>query len=666
MKIAKTTISLILTFLMVLTLLFVPTASVSAAETQKKEWKTFEELVDEKGYLNGIQQPWLIRNSTGNDIGSSALFSYSATNYNDDMWYEVFRNCKAMGFEIVQLWITYMLGGILFDNEWNVVGIEPGFKKNFPRVLEIAEECGVYIAITLIEHSEEAFPAQHASGDTKNARYEEIYRFMHNEKGTELFVENWLKPVLEMTKKHENIIMANLFAEPEANGGRWGVQTGSSWENVERFLKTLNDTVHEVNPRLFTYAGATKDVKETFKHYQDIDMDCYGYDYYAINASDASLDVATLFLDKPLVYGEFGISDESASYTLSDEYMTAYFNNYFEKIEEMGVEVGFYWYYGFPAVKRSIVDSKSRIRPFAWAIRSWALDNEYARTGYEGIDTPTFMYSTSENIRWFGSRGATKIMLQRSKDGKTGWKTVLSFDPDDSKSVQNYEYASMMYEWLDPEVKEGETWSYRAIAADNEGNERISEPITITADIVTCSEEDNLIKNGGFEKAPLKLRSLTNGSYSDGEEGWQVANQSHSQYDLVHYLDGSQAHSGNGSVYRVTRLFQEVTLKPDTDYTLTFFYKYTMNGGVVYFVSDYPVNSAPDPKLYMNGLIDKFELLDKHKNIGWVRHTIKFNSGDITKTHLMFYAWHGGANQKDETNVTDWHIDDVYLFETKK
>ena len=51
---------------------------------------------------------------------------------------------------------------------------------------------------------------------------------MHTEKGTKLFVENWLKPILEITKDYENVIMANIFVEPEANGGRWDVHTGAS------------------------------------------------------------------------------------------------------------------------------------------------------------------------------------------------------------------------------------------------------------------------------------------------------------------------------------------------------------------------------------------------------------------------------------------------------
>ena len=668
MKIAKKTTSLFLTFLMVLTLLFVPTASVSAEETKKQEWKTFEELVDEKGYLNGIQQPYLVQTSTGNDIGSSKLYGYNASNFSEAAWYELFQNSKAMGFDIVQFWPTYQLGGILFDEDWQVVGIEPEFKKNFPRILEIAEECGVYLSITLIEHEETAFPAGN-SAKYKNVRYEEIYRFMHNEKSTKLFIDNWVKPVLEMTKKHKNVIMANIFAEPEANGARWSVQTGASWENMVKFLNALIDAVNEVNPSLVTYVGATQGVPDTFPFYENVNLDCYGYDYYS--SGDLAHDTSEFYLDKPFVYGEFGI--DPPSYSMSDEFMTAYFANYLETASAQGVKAGFYWLYGFPNSAMSVLDAKSRLRPYTWAIRSWALDNEYSITGYEGIDAPTFMYSTSEAIRFYGSRGATNITMQRSKDGKTAWKSVLSFNPDDAEAVVNYEFGAMMYEWLDPETKEGETWSYRLIASDAEGNERVSEIITITADYVTCSPEENLLKNHSFEEGPIKTLNLNTGVYSDGAEGWLIVNQSTTfkdYYDTVHYQNGEEARTGKGSIYRANKLMQEVTLKPNTDYTFTYYYKFDEVEGYWYstanLVFDYPVSEAPDPAKIGNYYVPEILMQDKNKKIGWVRHTEKFNSGDETNATVLFYSWHGGSNGRDTTNIIDWHIDDVYLFETKK
>lgn len=663
MKNFKKVTSLLLTVLMIVTLVVVPTTSVSAAETTKKEWKTFDELVKERGYVNGIQQPWMLQTSTGNDIGSSACYGYGLTSYNDAAYYELFRNCKAMGFDVVQLWITYQLGGILFDSDWQVIGLEPEFEKNFPRVLEIAEECGVYLCLTLMEHCESAFPAINYR-PYKNVRYEEIYRFVHNEKSTKMFVDNWLKPVLEMTKKHENVIMANLFAEPEANGGKWDVLTGASWENMCKFLNTINDAVHEVNPRIVTYAGASGDINAVFTNYKDIDLDCYGYDYYS--NGDIAHDTSELYLNKPLVYGEFNVSEDLTSRSKDDEYMTAFISNYLESVSEQGVKAGYLWYYGYPGQVWSTIDSKGRPRPFTWAIRAWALDKEYARTGYEGIDVPEFMYSTSEAMRWYGSRGATEITLQRSKDGKTGWETVLSFNPDDRSVATSYEFGAMMYEWKDPNIKDGETWYYRAIAADAEGNKRTSEEMRIKAADVTCSEEDNLIKNYSFEQGPLKVCDLATGVYNDGAEGWQIANQwGQPQYDVVHYQNGEHAHSGQGSAYRITRLFQTVTLKPNTNYTLTFYYKFDEVEGsgyqVVCSTTGYPANSPDNPDNHKNKIFPDIELLDKNKGVGWVRHTEMFNSGNETEVQIMFYASQGYA----KWGVIDWHIDDVYLFESR-
>ncbi len=664
MKNIQRIVSVVLSLLTVMTLLVVPATSVSAAETGKKEWKTFEELVEEKGYLNGIQQPWFVYNSSGNDIGKSIMLNYGSTNYSDEMFYEVFTNSKAMGFDIIQFWMTYQFGGILFDSEFQVVGMEPTYKKNLDRVFQIAEECGIYISLAVINHTESSY---YVNG---KYRYEEICRFMHNEKQTQLFVDNWLIPMLEITQKHENIIMANVFVEPEANGGRWDITTGASWKNLSRFMKTVNDTIHKVNPRIKTYPGATGDAQVTFKYYEDIDFDCYGYDQYWKTAGAEPQDTRELLLNKPFVYGEYGVSDEVNSLTHSDEFMTSFFGSYFDSVVQNGVKAGFYWYYGYPGNAQSVIDEKNRLRPFAWAIRAWSLDAGYAKTGYEGIDAPTFMYSTSEAIRWFGSRGASNITLQRSDNGKTGWKTVISFNPDDPAAVAKYEYGAMMYEWTDPNVKEGETYYYRAIAADEEGKTAPSEVISITADIVTCSEEDNLIKNGGFENGPIKLNDK--GRITEGVDGWIICNQPVSKYDMTHYQNGEAAHSGKGSVYQITKLHQAVTLKPNTDYTLTFYYKFKEVEGywnvLIGFLSGYPENSDADPSKNgkVNNLVGTIRPLDKNKHGDWVRHTVQFNSGDITDTRLMFYSWQGGANQNDDTNRIDWYVDDVYLFETVK
>ena len=662
MKNIQRIVSVVLTILTVMALLVVPATTVSAAEAGKKEWKTFDELVEEKGYVNGIQQPWFVHNSTGNCIGKSITSNYGTSNYTDAMFYEVFKNSKAMGFDIVQLWMTYQFGGILFDSECQVIGIEPTYKENLSRVFEIAEECGIYLCLGIVNHTESS---TYVNG---KYRYEELCRFMHNEKQTKLFVDNWLTPVLEMTKKHDNIIMANVFVEPEANGGRWGIQTGASWENLSKFMTTVNETIHKLNPRITTFAGATGDVNSTFKYYEDIDFDCYGYDFYS--DGKPAHDTSELFLNKPLVYGEFGISDSSISLTRSDEFMTSYFGNYFDTVVENGIKAGFYWYYGFPGGAQGVTDDKNRLRPFTWAVRAWSLDAEYAKTGYEGIDAPAFMYSTSEAIRFFGSRGASAITVERSKDGKAGWKKVLTFDPNDPEAVKNYEFGSMMYEWIDPDVKEGETWHYRAVAADADGKTATSETISLTADIVTCGEEDNLIKNGGFENGPLKIRNKVDGSIGDGVDGWIICNQTKSEYDMTHYKNGEAAHSGKGSVYQITKLHQAVTLKPNTDYTFTFHYKYDEVEGywnsMIAFLTGYAENSDADPGNKVNSLVGSIRPLDKNKHGDWVRHTVKFNSGDVTDTRIMFYAWHGGAQQNEPESRVDWYIDDVYLFETAK
>lgn len=635
--------------LLIICLLFVNAVpTVSGAEAEKGNWKTFEELTKEKGFINGIQQPWFIQSSTGNDIGKSIMDGYSKTNFNESMFYEVFTNSKAMGFEICKLWLTYQFGGILFDDDCHVVGVEPTYLKNLPRVFEIAEECGIYLCITLVNHFENATYV--------NGKYthEEISQFVYNENETELFIENFAKPILNITKDFPNIIMCDIFCEPESNGGRWGLQIGTSWNNIVKFMTKLNKTVKQVNPRLVTFSSASITINNiTEGYYDDIGLDCYGFDYYSSYGTAHKTE--SLFLDAPLVYGEVGTNSTNES----EEYMSGFVSNYLETAAESGVKAGFYWLYGFPTTKlQSVVDSSGRLRSFTLAFRSSALDNEYARTGYKGIDKPAMMYSTSDYIRWYGSRGAVRNTLQRSEDG-VNWKDIVSFDPNDSTAAADYEFSAMMYEYSDETLAQGKTYYYHAAAEDENGKICVSDAVKVTTEVYTCSEEDNLIKNGGFEAATL----MTDAG------GWKLEDQP-APFNIVHYTDGTAGdttNSGSGSVYKVTRIWQPVNLKPNTNYTLTFYYRYDEVEG--YWGSfcgtlvNYP--GEGDPLNYYGGPIERIQPPDKNKDGKWHRYTVRFNSKNYTKIDVAFSAWHGGATGTDETQIIDWYIDDVYLFESK-
>lgn len=655
MKTIRRFISGTLSLLMICILLFGTVSTVSGAETDQQEWKTFEELAKEKGYVNGIQQPWFTNASFGNDIGKAARDGYKVTNFDESMFYEVFTNSKAMGFDIVKIWLTYQNGGIMFDDGGHVVGVEPTFKENLPRVFEIAEECGVYICITAVSHFTEAIYYE------GKYTHEELSQFIYNEDETKLFIDNFLKPVIEITKDYPNVIMCDVFCEPEANGGKWGLQVGTSWDNMVKFMTTVNKTVKEVNPRLTTFASASVSLDNiTNGSYSDIGLDCYGFDYYD-NIGTAP-DVSELFLDAPFVYGEVGT--ESGRNT-DDIYMSSFVSNYLTTAAENGVKAGFYWYYGFnTSIGQSVVDTSNKLRSYTLAFRSWALDNEYEKTGYEGLDKPAMMYSTSDYIRWYGSRGAVKNTLERSEDG-VNWKELLSFDPSDSVAAANYEFNALMYEYVDEKLEQGKTYYYRASASDDEGNKLYSDSVSIKVDVVTCSEEENLIKNGGFEEEEL----VTEGA-------WKVRDQA-APFNMVHYTDGTpgeNTYTGSGSVYKVTRLWQWVTLKPNTNYTLTFHYKFDENEGYWNTFcgtvsSKYTGSKEGESMLgFYGGEVGRIQIPTKYRDGEWHRYTVKFNSGtdpDMLTMALGFDCWHGGASQNDESMIFDWYIDDVYLFESK-
>lgn len=217
----------------------------------------------------------------------------------------------------------------------------------------------------------------------------------------------------------------------------------------------------------------------------------------------------------------------------------------------------------------------------------------------------------------------------------------------------------MMYEYTDETLEEGKTYYFRAVAADSEGNTAASEITKLYVDKVTCSEEKNLIKNGGFEEA-----ELTYGGY------WNLQDQKE-PFNIVHITDGvagDNVYSGKGGIYKITRIWQYVDVEPDTDYVLTFRYKFDEVEGywncVCGVINDYPTTGG-DMGNYFTGPMSAIRILDKNKDGNWHTYSTTFNSGDFDDLAVAFYAWHGGASQTDYDAIVDWYIDDVYLFKAE-
>lgn len=664
-KTVKRAVSVAVTIAMLL-LTLIPMASTALAESPT-QWKTYKELIKEKGFVNGIQQPWTIDGSIGQDIGAGVLNKYGATKFSEETYEKLFTNCKAMGFDICKLWITYQRGGIVFDADGHVVGVETKYLANLPKVFEIAQKHGMYLCIALLDH-EEGF-----SPDFRSSKYQyDLYsRFINDPAETKLFIDNFLTPVINITKDYDNVVLCDLFVEPEAEGGRWSISRGTNWDNMRRFLSDINKAVKAANPRLATTASSGSDYAQGLAKgvYDDLGLDYYAYDYYS-NSGEV-LNVSEMFLDRPLIYGEVGTDGSNKT----NEYMSSFVSNYLSTALDGGVKGGFFWKYGFnTGAVDSVLRTDGLLRGYTVAFRYFSLDRDYAKAGYTGIDTPTFIYSTNDEIMWYGSRGATNISLQRSEDN-TSWSDIISFNPD---TDTQYEFEAMMYHYTDITAGQKKTYYYRVVATDENGAQKVSETIDIFFPITTCTDAENIVVNPSFEDESKYNIPVSDG----GKGGWAKIDYPSSMGwgpDMVQYIKdgtaGDTTHSGTHSLFKVGIIYQIVPLKKNTNYTFTYYYKYTNKngGGYAALATDYPDMTVANNKWLLidnctyNQTIGKVTIGNENKTGEWRYYTASFNSGDLDEVMIFFYEWQGYKTPTDPLSGqinAQWYLDDVYLFES--
>ncbi len=626
-RIIRLFISMILVFTFVFTscnMLF-----VSAAEEQKT-WKTAKELISEDGFLNGIQMISTDSKSTGNDIGDGGIWK-TRENFKPEIWHEFFANSKAMGFEICKIWNNYQMGGIVFDDDWKVVGPSDTYLENLETIFQIAQEYDLYICLTLMTHFESSFESQN-----NQYNYDRLVRLIHNEEYRNAFINNWVIPVLELSAQYPNVIMADLYCEPEADGGLWSVNRGTNWDNMRTFISELNKTVEEYDSKLATYSSSSALTNEITKLYNGLGLDYYGYDSYS--EADDLADPKELFLDRPFVFGEIGAKKGMEN---TDSNLSSFYTSYLNQCINKGVKAAFFWSY-HPANYNihSLVDNSGtgKLRIATEYFRQWVNENDTA------ADKPAIMYSTQDYIRFFGVSGVSSYTVQRSEN-KTSWSDVVTVT-----SSNLFENSTMMYECVDTTAQVGKTYYYRIKAGSTYSEDY---PITIYRDV---DDENNLIVNGNFVS---------------GSENWFTDDADAPANYYQEITDGSQKRPGatdNYSLHNPMYMYQDVELKANTDYTFTFFYKYENALG---YYSQYfgLLDAFPDGNNVKFDSKDWFKQgsimvnpiqpdINRNRNGEWHKYTCRFNSGDVTKVRVIFDTYYGTSSDR-----ANWYLDDVYLFE---
>ena len=618
-------------FLSVLTLTAGFAAAVDAgltSETAQTAEDRLNQLIEEDGMVYGVLAAWNGDMGHGMDIGGTYPNGYRS-NFSKEKWMEKLYNCKAIGFNMVKLWLSEGMEGIEIDETGRVLGIEENFKKNLITILDMAKELDLNLSLTLVPHL--------SMSAASKADYDLLTRFIFDPEYTKGYIDNFVNPLMDIVADYDNILMIDIYAEPEGDTygktGNYSLDRGTTWENMSRFIRDVGAAVKKCDPHMPITANTGWRSYDPLKNgrYNDLGLDYLGVDVY--DDYGDLVPVKDLKVNRPVMVGEFGVATNS---NWSDDFQTQTTQKFYENALAGGYKGAFYWMYGWAqpdgGESVTLVGKDGNLRPVATALRFAALDREYQKTGYTGMDKPQFIYSDSTlDIKWFGARTASAYAVERSTDKKS-WKKLA-----DLTSPETAEFGAFMFRYQDKTAEQGNTYYYRIVAIDDEGNKVYSDPsFPFRMKIITCSDEENLVKNHGFENG------------DDGSWKWERSGDvaGKSDMEIITGTPGETVHSGSKAVHITssvpwnTNIEQWIDVEPNTDYTYTVYYKMVSGSSCFKILNEDYSTLGGDKQVAANGQ--------------WDYYTFDFNSGNNEK---MVVIW---ADGESET-----YIDDFYVFKKK-
>ena len=592
------------------------------------------QILERDGYLEGIWFPWLTHDDLGHGFTANETMTKYVGNawstvgidqYSDKYLLEQIYNLKALGFNMMGYEGSIYAEGVVFDEHGDVIGIKEDYLKNTRRFLDLCRAAEMPVLWTVCCHSTSA---------VSYYNLEVWYRMTQMYAVKEVadhYAERFVKPLCAVLAEYPDVVVMcavtseveNEMHDPDMGNFADSRETyGVPRENMLYFINTVADTLAAELPAVDrTLCGSTNNMTM----YSETDLTYIGHQEY--NSSASADDISMFRSPLPMLATEFGLGDEK--YPTEDELVTMQLR-FRDNFRAKGWSGWFMWCwsthsggssYDLTAKNGSVTD----FRKVAYELHDYI--EEY-RAAYRGetvaVNTPTMFFNRGDGtVEWIKPTQNHTYKLERSING--GSWTVLSTSGAATDSL-------------------GRKYIYEDTTLPAEGTVRYR--VTVTSGTATATSTSNVVdilpppvnlaQNGGFENGLANWVLFgTNGTYRATNVTARAGT-----YSLE--LDyGSAEWEG---VYQPT-----VAVKPNTNYTLTYYYKYAAD------------DTASNTYCFVrggDGSIDATDIIGQaYMNGGntteWKKETISLRTGDTTTLCIDFRVVAGSHT----------YIDDVELYE---
>ena len=587
---------------------------------------TYEKLLDEKGFIYGVNLPWFKTSDTrSSTFGSNPVTGQEAA-YTHEWALEALTNIKAIGFDSVRTWVFTGWGGTTMDENGNITGLSSEFIPNVLDYMGIVKSVGLTANLVLVPH-------QWQSSDDTNMTMTTIL----SEEATDKFINNALNPLLEALKPYEEYIVGfDAYCEPEADTQeKAGGTYGTTMDVLKKFINSEIVAIRAKMPNIPIMISAGQNRSTEF--YNDVDLDILGLDEY--NDKGEAETIKSLNTVHDVWMTECGAKDDK---NLSDEFNNKNILNFYENTKAQGYKACFAWHYA-GGVGHSFTKNIdcSQLRISAQSLHFVILDEEYDREGIDKdntADKPIFLKNTDATVlRWIGTRDAEFYKLEW-RFGKNGeWKVLA-----DNLDAGEIGAGAYLCDYPLPDLDKTGNYQFKVTATtyyDTQATSDVFECYLKGLSTAICSDDKNLFINGGFETQTDIFTSTS---------GWRT----NATVTTAWNIESGAVRSGKNALHLKgdccrKSIYQQINVKPNTDYTFTFFAKASgkeLSPRCVF--SLLPENWGGEPIVAQS----EFNYTD-----GWKMYSYDFNSGDQTSVNFQIWIGYG-----------DYYLDDFYLFEKTK
>ncbi len=413
--------------------------------TDSGEKMLVEEVLERDGLIDGIWFPWFNagetgHNLTGNDLMADYYNSSSSKNwdrveldyYGADKIYREIYNLKAMGYNMLAYGGSIMAEGVIFDANGDVTGIKTEYLTNVRRLLDMCREIGMPVMWNVYFHCS-SMPQYYGIDGWKV-----ICSMLGNNAIADNYAENFVRPLCEVLAEYPDVVaLVSIADEPEneindiGSGEHYeGYRAlyGVNQEDMVYFMQQINEVVREELPGVARTVASNSGNKTI---YRDFDLDLMGHNQYT--DGDTFKSVESLITDADPILTEYNIGS-SASYT-DDEYADKLIT-FREWMINNGYKGGFQWCWMTNSagsgskyfLQRSASDPTSFRKTVT--LLKYYMDEYRAEYRGEtlGLVAPVLYANdtSTTTLKFIPSEKATKITIQRSDDGGSTWKTLVS------------------------------------------------------------------------------------------------------------------------------------------------------------------------------------------------------------------------------------------------